>query len=117
MHEFGIAEAIVKAVLAEVRKLDNGAKLTCVKVVIGKLQEIVPENLTFAYETLAKGTLTEGSKLEIIDIPVTVKCNACGWEGEVAGIAFVCGNCESHDVRVVKGMELYLDKLEVEVDE
>jgi len=117
MHEFGIAQELVKTVLAELKKLDDSAKLTCVKVVIGKLQEIVPENLTFAYESLTEDTRIKGSKLEIVDIPVTVKCNACGWEGEVVGIAFLCGKCESHDVRVVKGMELYLDKLEVEVDE
>jgi len=117
MHEFGIAQEIVKSALKEIEKLDKSAKLKQAQVVIGKLQEIVPENLTFAYESLSKGTRAEGSGLRIIDVPVVVKCAECGRESTVSGISFTCCECGSHNVNVIRGMELFLEKLEVEVDE
>ena len=117
MHEFGIAEEIVKSALAELEKLGKSAKLKRVQVVIGKLQEVIPENLALAYETLSKGTRAESSELNIIDVPIVVKCAECGSDSPVSGISFTCSKCDSNNVNVVRGMELYLEKIQVEVDE
>jgi hydrogenase nickel incorporation protein HypA/HybF len=117
MHEFSICQGIVDAVVEEMGKLDPAPRLVKTRVVVGALRQVVPDYLTFAYETLTKGTPAEGSALEIVPSPAGVKCRKCTWSGEMQRVGFQCGACGSLDVEVTGGADLYLDSLEVETDE
>lgn len=80
MHEYSIATQIVNAVLQEAAR--HGAnKVLEVHIVIGKLTLLGIEQISFCYETLAKGSILEGSKLCIEERDARVKCPACGYEG------------------------------------
>jgi len=108
----------VEAVLEEYRALSpSPCRLSRVRVVAGKLHQIVPDYLTFAYELLTKGTPVEGSVMDLEFIPVRGMCRACPWEGEVELPVFRCGRCGGFEVDVISGRELFLDRLEVEQDE
>jgi len=117
MHEFSICQNIVESVIAELEKHDPVPRLLITRIVIGKLRQLVPEYLQFAYENLAKETIAEGSKLEISQKPVIRKCNACGWQGEMDPTGFGCQECGSANVEVISGRELYLESLEIEEDD
>jgi len=117
MHEFGIGEELAKAVLAELDRLPAPKRLLGARVVIGVLRQVIPDHLTFAYEIFLKDTPAAGSTLEIAPVPVVVVCEQCGWQGEIEEMIFLCGACGSTQLRMVTGMELYLDRLEVEYDE
>ena len=118
MHEFSICQGLVKAILSELEKLDPpNPKLLKASAVIGRLRQIIPETLRFAYETLAKETTIAGSKIEIISAPILAKCPKCGWEGEIKEHNFRCGKCGSGEVELSGGMELYLNNLTVEKNE
>lgn len=115
MHEFSICERIVEAVLDEYSRLDPAPCRLCkVRVVVGRLHQIVPEYLTFAYDALTRDTTAQGSKIELVSVPVVVRCRACGWDGNIELPLFRCGGCGSLDVEMLGGKELYLDHLEVE---
>jgi hydrogenase nickel incorporation protein HypA/HybF len=80
VHEFSVTSQIVQNVLAEAEK--RGAKkVTEVDLVVGKLTFLGLEQLRFAFEALAKGTILEGAKLVIDEQEGVVKCNSCGYEG------------------------------------
>ncbi len=118
MHEFSICEGIVKAVLDEMSR--HGAppgSLRKARVVVGALRAIVPENLTFAYEVLTRDTAAAASRLEIVSVPINARCRACGWTGDIQSPLFLCGACNSGEIELVTGKELYLDNLEIETDE
>ncbi|MBN1916824.1 MAG: hydrogenase maturation nickel metallochaperone HypA [Verrucomicrobia bacterium] len=115
MHELSIAEdllAIVEKTAAE-HQLVRVARL---RIVVGALGNVVPEALEFALEVAGRGTVADGAQLEIIEVPVTVRCTECGTETELEDIAFVCSACGSVNVDVVRGSELYLDSIEGDTD-
>ncbi len=68
MHEFSIIEKLFNIVLeqAEQNQLINVKKI---HLKIGKLRQIIPEFLEFAFEQVTKDTVAEDAKLtiEIID--------------------------------------------------
>lgn len=114
MHEYGIVSTIVNTVLKELSTRNmEPEQVISVNMVAGKLHQIIEENMQFAFEVLTKDTGLSGCRLNIEFKPVRIRCRACGTEGEVSGAFFLCGACQSHDVEVVTGKELYLENLEV----
>ena len=117
MHEFAMCRGIVRGVLEEMDRLDAPARLVSVRVLAGRLHQIVPEYLVSAYELLVKDTPAEGSTLELKLAPVIATCRACRWQGELEPPIFLCADCQSTDLDVTGGTELRLESLEVETDE
>lgn len=113
MHEFGICRELVSAVVTEMNRLDPLARCVRVRVVIGALRQVIPDNLTFAYEVLTRGTSAEGSTLEIAAVPVTARCEQCGQTVTVEDAVFLCMACGSSRLELLSGMELCLDTLEI----
>lgn len=118
MHELSLCKSLVTAATDEYEKIrPRPRRLVRSRVVVGALRRVVPEFMQDAYKLLVKDTPAAGSELEVITAPVTGRCGDCGWKGELAAGDFTCGDCGSGNVELTGGMELYLDKLEVESDE
>lgn len=118
MHEFAIGEALVTAVLTELDALDPPpSRLLSARVVVGAMRQVVPEYLAFAYEVLTRDTPAAGSALLVEHVPITARCDACGWEGALELGIFLCQACGSPTLTQLTGMELYLAKLEVTFDD
>ena len=113
MHELNVTQSIVDAVLDEMtqRNLDS---IAVVHMRCGRLTTFVPDSIRFYYDSLTKGTKLEGSKLDIENVPVEGKCNACGAQLELADPVFLCGKCGSPDLDVVSGRELEITSIEFE---
>ena len=119
MHEYSICQALVDVITAEMDKVEAPRPLRLIKarVVIGGMRQLVPDILQTAYEVMTRDTPAKGSTLEIVNIPAAATCKECGWTGEIEDVFFQCGSCGSTAVELTKGMELYLDKLEIQSDE
>jgi len=115
VHEFSIAQTIVRAVLAELKKVQP-ARLVRARIVAGRLHQLVGANLTLAYKVLTKETPAAGSVLSIRHMPITAECSQCHWRGAIRGALFACGRCKAGDIEITGGRELYLDSIEVEKD-
>jgi hydrogenase nickel incorporation protein HypA/HybF len=113
----------VQSVLEEARK--HGAKrVKEVSLVIGKLTFLGLEQVRFAYETLTKGTIMEGSNLLIKESDGVVKCNSCGYEGDfkyednpqyhVPVPTLHCPKCGGV-VKIVGGKECIIEKVKLVV--
>ena len=63
MHELGITQEI----LAIVSRHARGARVTRIRLEIGKLAAILPDAVRFAFEVSRPGTVAEGAELEIIE--------------------------------------------------
>jgi len=113
VHEFSIAQTMVRAVLAELKKVQP-ARLVRVRIVAGGLHQIVPASLMLAYKVLTKDTPAAGSRLSIRRAPITAECRQCHWRGKIKGALFACGKCQSGDLDITGGRELYLENIEVE---
>jgi hydrogenase nickel incorporation protein HypA/HybF len=113
MHELSIATQLLELV-AEAAARHNLRRVNGLRIVIGALGNVVPEALEFAFDVAGEGTVAAGARLEIVEVPIAVRCNACGAESTLEDFAFLCGACGSLDVEVLRGNELYLDSIEGE---
>ncbi|NOY80651.1 MAG: hydrogenase maturation nickel metallochaperone HypA [Kiritimatiellaeota bacterium] len=119
MHEFSICEQLVRVIGEELARVNSErpVHLLRARVAVGRLRQIVPENLRFAFEVLTRDTPAEGASLELREIPVTATCGGCGWHGEVEPNRFVCPECGGTNLEAHTGRELFLESLEIEDDE
>lgn len=113
MHEMAIAHGLVEAVTGAAAER-GAARVTRVKVRIGRVSGVVPEALAFAWEVAIEGSMLGGSTLEIDVVPLTLSCPACGESTlEDTLPRFVCPGC-GDPALVVRGRELELVEMEID---
>ncbi|MFW6064496.1 MAG: hydrogenase maturation nickel metallochaperone HypA [Candidatus Natronoplasma sp.] len=82
MHEYSVMNQLVSALLEELAGRDID-RVKEVRIEVGEMTFLGHEQLKFAYETLSQDTILEGSELNIEEIKSKVKCDECGYEGDV----------------------------------
>jgi hydrogenase nickel incorporation protein HypA/HybF len=110
MHEMAIAGALLDSVLEGA----EGRDVLRVHLRIGHLRQVVPSALRFSWTLITRGTVAEGSTLEIDEVPAVGACRKCGEESPQPRFPFRCGACGGLEIDVVRGEELMLEWLEVE---
>jgi hydrogenase nickel incorporation protein HypA/HybF len=80
MHELSIASTIVERVL-EFAEGDPARKILGVRLLVGELSCIEPEQLRFCYSAVTKETALEDSNLEIERCEAEVSCPYCSYRG------------------------------------
>jgi hydrogenase nickel incorporation protein HypA/HybF len=110
VHELSLADAVVTIARDHAR----GRRVTSVEVKVGRLRQVVPDALEFAFELVAAGTEVEGAELRVEHVPVRVQCARCGTESEADDFPLACADCGSVDVDVITGDELLVESLELE---
>lgn len=65
MHEVGVAKEVLSLCLEKAQ----GKKIRSIKVELGNDGHTTPESLTHAFEMVAKGTIAEGSRLDVVRGP------------------------------------------------
>ena len=113
MHEVGIAHGIIKIIQQETAK-HGMSKVRRVHVRIGELSNLVPDALSFAFETISPGTIAEGAELKIEIVPPKGRCEKCDIEFPVDGIMFFCPQCNAIGSEIVAGKELEIAEIEGE---
>ena len=111
MHEYSIATSLLEIALRTAN--EHGLKkISRAKVQAGALRSIVPCQLTFWWEAVARRTPAEGAVLDIETVPLRSRCRHCGHEFEVEEMVFRCLRCGSIDLDTIAGMELLLIEIE-----
>src|SRR5205085_6409270 len=80
MHELSIASGLVEKLL-EFSTQHPDRTIIEVRLDIGELSHIDPEQLSFCYESIAKETPLDGSTLAITKVPALVHCPHCAYRG------------------------------------
>ncbi len=114
MHELSVAHNLIETAEKAARKAE-ATRVQAVHLRLGKLSGIVKDALLFSYEVATLGTLLEGSKLIVEELPVIVYCAACKTETILLDIQrFRCSVCNSPTGDIRQGRELELVSLEIE---
>ena len=111
MHELGIITNLFE-IIEEVAAEHKLVTINTVKLKLGKLQQIVPEMLSFAFETVAQGTKAEGATLEVDYVPISMRCNGCQQEFIVDDHIYICPECAETSLIMLTGMEIILESVE-----
>ena len=112
MHELGVAGEILGIALSEVER-NAAKKVTSIRLRIGVLRAIEPENLSFLFEHLSRGTPAEGALLEIVEEPVRVDCAVCGVSG-ARSLVWECPRCGGTGIALTEGDSLVVLSLDIE---
>lgn len=113
MHEFSVVSALLD--LCEKHAKENGASsIQRVEIKVGKLSGIEPHLLATAFDTFKEKTLCEDAELVMHLQDVIVYCSTCKSESPLEKNEFSCPKCQSTEVSVTDGEEMYLMRLEME---
>jgi hydrogenase nickel incorporation protein HypA/HybF len=113
MHEYSIVQALLEQCESHA-KANNSTKITKVVTKIGKLSGVEPHLLQTAFETFKEKTVCDGAEFVMHLQDLKLHCNVCYKECERDDICYQCAHCQSTDVSVVDGEEMYLMTLEME---
>ena len=113
MHEFSIVNALLD--LCEKNAKENSAsQVLKVEIKIGKLSGIEPHLLKTSFDTFKEGTLCENAELLMHLQDLVLYCSTCKSKSVLEKNEFYCPKCNSVEVSVLDGEEMYLMRLEME---
>ena len=112
MHEIGLMQhaldiALERAVTAGARHVHR------VTMRVGVESGVVSDVLAFAFEVATRGTIAEGARLEIEDVPLICFCSLCDREFQPADALHECPGCGRPGALVRRGREFELASLDV----
>lgn len=111
MHEIRIAEDL-SAIVLEAAKTENLSKVTRVNISFGQMVQIVPDIFEFAFREIVRDTIAHDADIDIEIIPVKMRCKNCGCDFNVKENRFSCIICNSSDLEIVNGKELFIKSIE-----
>jgi len=114
VHELSIALSIIEGAEEEVVR-QGGGRVYAVHLRLGPLAGVVKEALLFSYELACEGTLLEGSRLLIEDVPLRIECPQCRAERAAVSLQRLqCAQCGTPAAGVLHGAELEVSALELQ---
>jgi hydrogenase nickel incorporation protein HypA/HybF len=111
VHETGLAEAIVDAVLQRAA----GRRVTGMRVRIGG-HPVDAETVMMGIRLAAAGTVAQEASVDLIDEPMSLRCNGCGHTGTVDDhlAAIACPRCGAVDIDLTGEDAIVLEAISVE---
>ncbi|MDM5263975.1 hydrogenase maturation nickel metallochaperone HypA [Sulfurovum sp. XTW-4] len=113
MHEYSVVQALLNQ-CEDVAEQNNANMVTKVITKIGVMSGIETHLLQTAFDTFKEGTICDGAEFIINEQKVKLHCNSCRTEFEIDEVRYACTECESLDVKVIDGEDMYLMSLEME---
>jgi len=113
MHELSITQSMLDLVLEQAEKAE-AKSVGKINLVIGEMTGVVGECMQFYFDFLSKGTPAEGAALSFKVIPTTAKCRDCDKPFELREFDWICPYCQSNNMEIVAGKELFVESIEVD---
>jgi len=112
MHEMAITQSMLDLVLKKAGEAKAG-KVLKVDIVIGNMTGVVDSCVQAYFDIMSKDTAAEGAALSFNNIPARARCRKCGHAFSPEHY-WSCPECQSPDVEITAGKELYIESIEVE---
>lgn len=102
MHEMSIAESVL-GIVAETARSARLAKVSAVRLEIGALAAVETHALRFCFDSVTRGSVAEGARLEIEELPGSAWCFGCCEPVAVAARTDACPRCGGVRLQVTGG--------------
>jgi hydrogenase nickel incorporation protein HypA/HybF len=113
MHEYSIVQSLLES-CEEHAKANDASKVTKVVVKIGVLSGVEPDLLKTAFDTFKEQTVCDKADFVMNIQKVQILCHDCSTTSILDKNEFSCPNCQSVNVKVEDGEDMYLMSLEIE---
>lgn len=112
MHEMSLCEGI-RQVIEDQARAHTINVVKCVRLEIGRFSGVEKPALEFAFDVVMRGSVAEGARLEMLDLPGRAMCYDCVKEVEIAHRLDPCPDCGGGKLMPVGGDEMRIKDLEV----
>ena len=113
MHELSLATQLL-SIIEDVAQKNSVSRVVSAALQIGEFSCVNADTLAFAFEVVSRGTVAEGCVLEVKAVPLSIRCDECGFSGVPPAGERGCPKCACPSVSVVGGRELNLVSVEVD---
>ena len=113
MHEMSVTMSLLDLVLEEAAKA-GASKITGVNIVLGEMTGIIDHYVQANFELLSQNTLAEGATLSFQNIRRQARCRHCAHLFQPTDLEWACPKCQSSEIEITGGSELYVESIEVE---
>jgi hydrogenase nickel incorporation protein HypA/HybF len=113
MHEVAIVQDMFR-IIGDISKEQQLKRIDKVNFIIGKMMQVVPDLFRFAFDAAKEGTIAANAELEIEFWPVKMECSQCHAVFQMDDHIFRCPQCQSVDLDVIQGRELFIKSIEGE---
>ncbi|MCC7167936.1 MAG: hydrogenase maturation nickel metallochaperone HypA [Rhodospirillales bacterium] len=113
MHEMALCESVVR-ILEEQAGAQGFARVTMVRMVIGRLSQVELESFRFCFGAVSQGTLAEKAVLEIETPDGRAWCLDCRQDVHLPRLGEACPDCGGYALQITAGEEMRIKELEVE---
>lgn len=112
MHEYSIVQALLTQ-CEELAKENDAQSVQKIVVKIGQMSGVEPYLLETAFNTFKEKTICERAEFVMNVQPLVIECNGCKTITVLDEIYYKCPQCDSLDVRVIDGEDMFLMSLEM----
>lgn len=113
MHEMSLAES-VREIVEDTARANGAQRVLAVRLEIGKLAQVEPEAMRFAFEVVKRGSLADQANLEIVETDATAWCMPCGTGVTITARGNPCPRCGSHQLQVTGGDRMRVMDIQIE---
>lgn len=113
MHELSVINSIFKTVTTELEHQGISSDVRTLRVTVGKFSNVIPEALQFAFLTARENTIFKNAELVILELDLICKCKDCGKSITMQKPEFICPECNSQNLKIVQGRELYIESIDI----
>lgn len=113
MHEYSIVQSLLDSCEEHAAK-NEATKVTRVVVKIGVMSGVEPDLLKTAFDTFKENTICDSCEFILNIQPILVCCKDCLQTSTLSKLEYTCPECESLNLDVLDGEDMYLMQLELE---
>lgn len=115
MHELGLARPLIETVI-ESAEASGARQVKRVYISIGQARDVVPELMEMIFRRLTAGTIAQDAELVVTQIPVSARCEDCGFVFPLDlrdESTWRCPRCGLRHYTLNSGREFRIDRIEV----
>lgn len=113
MHEYSVTKSLVDLCNREAEN-NNIKTITKINLKVGKFTGFSPDSITFYFEHLKGNTKCSNAKIEFEEVPIKIKCQACGSQNTIDEPILLCPDCGSDEIDLLSGREFFVASIEGE---
>lgn len=107
MHEFGVAAGVLETVEARAA----GRPVRGVRLHVGALARLDRTVFDHAWSLITDGGVAERAVVEVVEVPVEVRCRDCSDTATADELITACPTCGAHDLELLHGDDLVLESI------
>lgn len=112
MHELGLLDAMLRTVDGILAGESDVAGVASITLEVGDLSGVVPRFLYDCWDAVRDGTKYAATKLKVVSVPGTARCEDCGHEFNVDVESLRCPRCSGARLTPLTGRDMTISEIE-----